>query len=145
VIAGGAIARHFDDHLLSCGLTAYAHPLTCAAIVAAIGAYRDEGLIPRAARLGEALGLRLRSFAENRPAVRQVRGVGLLWALELGAPDAETAGRMKRLAQQLRDRHIHLHKRDNLLFLAPPLVIEEADLEAGLVAVGEAIDAAWER
>ena len=30
------VARHFDDHVLSCGLTAYAHPLTCAAIAAAI-------------------------------------------------------------------------------------------------------------
>ena len=40
-----AVARHFDDHLLSCGLTAYAHPLTCAAIVAAIEAYRDEDLV----------------------------------------------------------------------------------------------------
>jgi taurine--2-oxoglutarate transaminase len=139
VIAGPRIARHFDDHLLSCGLTAYAHPLTCAAIVAAISAYRDEGLIPRAARLGDALAIRLRAFAEGRPQIREVRGVGLLWALEV------EGGKMKKLAPLLRQRHVHLHKRDTMIFLAPPLVIDEAELEAGLRLVGEAIDEAWAR
>jgi taurine--2-oxoglutarate transaminase len=139
VVASAAVARHFEDHTLSCGLTAYAHPLTCAAIVAAIEAYQREDLVDRAERLGGTLELLLRTLAETRPFVREVRGIGLLWALELDAGAAE----IKRLGQELRARHLHLHKRDNMVFVAPPLVIEEADLKAGVATLAAALDAAW--
>jgi taurine---2-oxoglutarate transaminase len=137
-VVNAANARHFDDHVLSCGLTAYAHPLTCAAIVAAIEAYRQEDLVDRADRLGGILEVLLRTLAETRPFVREVRGLGLLWAMEL---DANVD--LKRVAQELRARHLHLHKRDNMVFVAPPLVIEEADLKAGVATLGAALDAAW--
>jgi taurine--2-oxoglutarate transaminase len=136
-VVNAAIARHFDDHVLSCGLTAYAHPLTCAAIVATIDAYRAGALIERAERLGAVLEVQLRTLAERRPFVRALRGVGLLWALELDAD----AGQIKRLAAALRARHLHLHKRDDMVFVAPPLVIEEADLLAGVATLAEALDA----
>ena len=45
VIVTDRIARHFDDHVLVCGLTSYGHPLVCEAIVAAIESYRDEELV----------------------------------------------------------------------------------------------------
>jgi taurine--2-oxoglutarate transaminase len=162
VIASARVARHFDDHVLSCGLTAYAHPLTCAAIVAALTAYEDEGLIARAARLGEGLRARLEALAAGRPFVREVRGLGLLWAIELGEPASgahvpvaaaggttvtspATPERMKRVAAELRARRLHMHKRDSILFVAPPLVIGEDELDTGVRAVGEALDAAWDR
>ena len=87
----------------------------------------------------QTLELQLRTLAETRPFVREVRGVGLLWALELDAGPAE----MKQVAEQLRARHLHLHKRDNMVFVAPPLVIEEADLKAGVKTLAAALDAAW--
>jgi taurine--2-oxoglutarate transaminase len=136
VVASERLARHFDDHVLSCGLTAYAHPLTCAAIIAAIEAYRGEALIERAARLGERLRAALAPLA-GRPYVREVRGLGLLWAVELREP-----AMMKRVAPQLRARRLHLHKREGMLFLAPPLVIGEDELDEGVRAVGEALEAA---
>jgi taurine--2-oxoglutarate transaminase len=144
VIASARIARHFDDHVLSCGLTAYAHPLTCAAIVAAVTTYRDDDLIARAARLGEALRGQLGAFAAAHRCVREVRGVGLLWALDLDvAASPAGPGTMARLAAELRARHLHLHKRDGTIFLAPPLVIGEDDLVTGVARVGEALEAAW--
>ena len=139
MVASARIARHFDDHVLSCGLTAYAHPLTCAAIVAAIDATREQGLVERAARLGERLGPMLHALARTRPFVREVRGIGLLWALELDAP----AERMKRLSAALRARHLHMHKREGMLFLAPPLVITDEELDESLAAMGQALDDAW--
>jgi taurine--2-oxoglutarate transaminase len=147
VIVSERIARHFDDEVLSCGLTSYAHPLVCAAIIAAIETIRDENLVERAAALGAWLGPRLGDFAQERPYVGDVRGVGLLWAFELCVPGAprEPAppARMARLATALRARHLHMHKRDNLLYLAPPLVVEHADLEEGLTALGAALDEAF--
>ncbi len=146
VIVTEAVARHFDDHVLSCGLTTYAHPLTCAAIVAAIETYRDDGLIPRAATLGASLGARLAALAQHRPTIGEVRGVGLLWALELvlpGTRDPVGAPAMARLAAALRRRHVHVHKRENLVYVAPPLVATEADLGEGLARLGAALDEAF--
>jgi taurine--2-oxoglutarate transaminase len=136
VVVSPRLARHFDEHVLSCGLTAYAHPLTCAAMVGAIEAYRDEKLIARAATLGESLGAALRPLAA-RPYVREVRGLGLLWAIELCEP-----AMMKRVAPLLKSRRLHMHKRDGMLFVAPPLVIGEDELAEGVSVVGEVLEAA---
>ena len=143
VVASARVARYFDDEVLLCGLTAYAHPLTCAAVLAAIDAYEREGLIDRAARLGEWLAPRLRALAAARGYVRELRGIGLLWALELREPGGDGpagSARMQRLAAALGERRVHLHKRDNMIFLAPPLVVTEAELEAGLSAIAAALD-----
>ncbi len=129
VIASGKVAHHFDDHVLSCGLTTYGHPLTCAAIVGAIDAYEREGLIERAARLGAWLEPRIRKLG------RDVRGLGLLWAIEF------EPARTQQVAAELRRRHVHAFKREGMLFLAPPLVIDEPTLEEALSIVGDALDA----
>jgi adenosylmethionine-8-amino-7-oxononanoate aminotransferase len=47
---------------------------------------------------------------------------------------------MARLAAALRRRHIPLHKRDNLVYLAPPLVIGEAELDEAIGELGRALD-----
>jgi taurine--2-oxoglutarate transaminase len=146
VIVSERIARHFDDEVLWCGLTSYAHPLVCAAIVAAIETIRDERLVERAAALGAWLGPRLGDFARARPHVGEVRGVGLLWAFELSVPgsprEPAPPAAMARLATALRARHLHMHKRENLLYLAPPLVIERDEIEEALGALGAAMDEA---
>ncbi len=152
VIVTDRIARHFDEHVLVCGLTSYAHPLVCAAIVAAIETLRDERLVERAAALEPVMRARLGELARTRPAIAEVRGLGLLWALELCVPGPDGArGReplpastMGKLAGALRRRHVHLHKRDNLVYLAPPLIIGEGELDEAIGEVGLAIDEALE-
>ena len=143
VIVTDAVARHFDDNVLQCGLTTYAHPLTCAAIVAAIESYRDDELPARAALLGDTLGEALRALAHTRPVVGEVRGLGLLWALELveaGTRVPLNAIALGRLAAALRRRHLHVHKRENLVYVAPPLVATEADLTEGVARLAAALD-----
>ena len=153
VIVTERIARHFDDHVLVCGLTSYAHPLVCEAIVATIETIRDEKLVERAAALGTFLAGRLAELARARPAIAEVRGVGLLWAFELCVPGPGQGGStrtklplppsvMAKLSASLRTHHLHMHKRDNLLYLAPPLVITESELEAALGDLGRALDEA---
>jgi taurine---2-oxoglutarate transaminase len=151
VIVTDRIARHFDHHVLVCGLTSYAHPLVCEAVVANIETLRDEELIPRAAALGRWLEVRLADFARTRSTIADVRGLGLLWAFELCVPGPLGARTrepippvtMTKLAAILRRERLHLHKRDNLLYLAPPLVIGEAELEAALGHLGRAFDEAF--
>jgi len=144
VVASARVARHFEDNTLVCGLTAYGHPLACAAISAAIEAYKDQNLVRRAAALGDWWRPRLQEFAAERPQVRNLRGLGLLWGLDLFEGEAAAgAARLKRLRDGLAGQHLHLHKRDNMVFLAPPLVASEADLQAGLERLGRALDEAF--
>jgi taurine--2-oxoglutarate transaminase len=128
VVVHPRVARYFDDHMLYCGLTAYAHPLTCAAIATAIDIYRNEKLIERAAQLGLGLEQRLSQLKSACAAVRAFRGVGLLWAIEVDPACAQ------KLVAALRAQHVHMHHRDNLFFVAPPLVATETDLDEGLAA-----------
>jgi taurine---2-oxoglutarate transaminase len=145
VIVSDRIARHFDEEVLWCGLTSYAHPLVCAAMVTAIETYRDDHLIERAEALGRWLAPRLNALARTRPAIAEVRGQGLLWAFELCVPGGTQPlppQALAKLAATLRARHLHMHKRDNLLYLAPPLIISEIELDEALGAVGRALDEA---
>lgn len=150
VIVSERIARHFDDHVLVCGLTSYAHPLVCEAIVATIETLRDERLVERAAVLGTYLGDRLAAFSRDRPYIAETRGLGLLWAFELCVPGPGGERTkvplpppvMGKLSASLRKHHLHMHKRDNLLYLAPPLVIDEPELDAALAELGRACDEA---
>jgi len=152
VVVSERIARHFDDQTLLCGLTSYAHPLVCAAMVAAIETLRDEHLVERAAALGAWWQPQLQALAAHRPIVGEVRGLGLLWALELVEPastaDADASAprpplapqKTKRLAELLRARHVHLHRRENLFYLAPPLIADQAFLTEATGLLAEALD-----
>src|SRR6059036_1473171 len=69
VIVNAKIAKHFDTNVLWAGLTYAGHPLACAAGVATVNAYRDEGIIERGARMGELLLRELKSLAARHPSV----------------------------------------------------------------------------
>jgi adenosylmethionine-8-amino-7-oxononanoate aminotransferase len=141
VLVHQRVSAHFDEQVLACGLTAYAHPLGCAAALAALDVYRDDQLFARADALAPAFLGQLRALRDALPGVvTAVRGLGLLAALELALAPAG----LQRLAAELAARHIstHLYPRTSTLVLAPPLCIDEAALAGGIAAVGEALRAA---
>ena len=87
VIVHDRVARHFDDNVLACGLTYYAHPTACAAAVETMKLYEDEQLFANAARLGPVLHRELRAVAgAARGPGPSCASLGLLGALELEAP-----------------------------------------------------------
>jgi len=141
VIVHDRVARHFDENLLACGLTYYAHPTACAAGVETLKLYDDEQLFANSARLGPVLHRELVAVAARLSGKPFVRSLGLLGALELEAPaDAWT-----RLATELAARKLSLHndgKRGTAIF-APPLCITEDELVRGLRSFGDAAVAAF--
>ena len=124
------------------GLTYCGHPLSCAAGVAAIDAYRDEKLIERSRRLGAQMFAELQKLAARHAVIGDVRGgKGLFAVVELVA-DRATQGAHRALARPVRghegaaraarDEGVSFGSRGNLLILAPPLVIAESDLAQAL-------------
>ena len=137
VIVHERVARHFDEHVLLAGLTHYAHPLGVAAALEALRIYEEEGLIARAAKLSMPMMEALHTIRDRQPHVLFARGLGLLGALEL---DLDAKG-LKALGAALEERRVHAHLRtkEKTLVVAPPLVIEEGDLQEGLRLIEDAI------
>ncbi|MCW5807246.1 MAG: aminotransferase class III-fold pyridoxal phosphate-dependent enzyme [Deltaproteobacteria bacterium] len=141
VIVHERVARHFDANVLACGLTYYAHPIACAAAVATMKVYEEDGMYDHAARLGPVLRRELDACARRLPAKSYVRSLGLLAALEVEAPaDAWT-----RLGAELSRRKLSLHvdgKRGTAIF-APPLCIGEEELVTGMRSFADGAVAAF--
>ncbi|MGE5184441.1 MAG: aminotransferase class III-fold pyridoxal phosphate-dependent enzyme [Acidobacteriota bacterium] len=143
VIVSEKIAAHFEQHVLACGLTYYAHPTACAAAVETLNVYRDERMFEHAARLGPVLRRELDAIAARLAGKPFVRSLGLLGALELDAP----LERWGALGTELAARKLSLHvdgKRGTAIF-APPLCIGEGELVTGMRAFGDAAVAAFGR
>ncbi len=83
------IADWVRDRYFAGGLTYSGHPLACAAGVASIEAFREEGIVENAAAMGEVLGDGLAALADKHESIGEVRGLGLFYGVEL-VKDRET-------------------------------------------------------
>lgn len=109
------------------GSTFGGNPLACAVSRAAMRLLKRDGLAERAAALGESFMSRLRAL--NLPVVREVRGKGLLIGIAL-TPEA---GPAKAWAKKLKEEGLLCKDTvESVLRIAPPLVIEPADLDLAL-------------
>src|SRR5881398_3662299 len=77
------IADWVRDKYFAGGLTYSGHPLACAAAVASIEAFREEGIVENAAEMGEVLGDGLAALADKHESIGEVRGLGLFYGVEL--------------------------------------------------------------
>jgi ornithine--oxo-acid transaminase len=130
--------------------------LAAAAGLATLRALDNEGLTDRAQRLGELLMELTRPLVERFQIVREVRGLGLMWAIELGPPAGRAARavwdaierrqpglfaqmvtvplfRRHRILTQVAGHHM------NVVKVLAPLVIEESDLRQFVSALEEVL------
>ena len=152
-IVSERVAAHFDDHYLGAGLTYAAHPLACAAGCATLEVYIEEELAERAARTGVRLLERLHELAARHPCVGDVRGVGLLACLELvrdrqtcepmspQRTEAPLSPEMAEVRRAILARRAWPLIRWNLIILAPPLNISDAEMEEGIQALEAGLEA----
>jgi ornithine--oxo-acid transaminase len=76
------------EHSVSHGSTFAPNDLAMAAGLATLRELDDARLVARTATLGELLLERTRAVAMEHDVVREVRGLGLMWAMEFGEPDS---------------------------------------------------------
>jgi 4-aminobutyrate aminotransferase-like enzyme len=89
-----------------------------------------DGLVGRAAALGEQVAAALRDRAGNKLPIQQVRGRGLFIGIALDPAYQPTATQVVRAAL---DRGILLGSAgDRVLRIAPPLVVSEGELDRGV-------------
>jgi acetylornithine/N-succinyldiaminopimelate aminotransferase len=112
----------YGDH----GTTYGGNLLACRAALCFLDELVGRGLIAQVGRVGRHFEQRLRAIAAKHPMVKEVRGVGLMWGLELttdGAPVVAAA-----LARGV----IVNRTAETVIRLLPPLVITEADADEAL-------------
>jgi ornithine--oxo-acid transaminase len=111
------------------GSTFGGNPLACAVGYAALGLLEEERLAERAQHMGAMLMERLRAL--RHPAIREVRGKGLLIGMELDPAQISAREFCERLMQRgvlSKDTHA------TVVRLAPPLVITEQEVEIAVAA-----------
>src|SRR5215216_6776163 len=138
------IADWVRDKYFAGGLTYSGHPLACAAGVASIEAFREEGIVENAAEMGEILGDGLAALADKHESIGEVRGLGLLYGVEL-VKDRETReplvpfnakgeafAPMAKISRAALDRGLSLFISGNTIVVGPPLTITREEIEEGL-------------
>ena len=116
------------------GSTFGGSPIACAAGLAALQIYHEENLIERSAQMGALLLKRLQETIGDYEIVREIRGLGLMIAVEL----REKVGPY---LKTLMDEHgvLALPAGTNVLRLLPPLTLSEEEIEIGVAAIAAAL------
>jgi taurine--2-oxoglutarate transaminase len=143
------IADQFKDRVFSGGLTYNSHPLACAAALATIQVYEDDGLIENARALGVVMADLLADLQRRHPSVGAVRSIGLFGIVELVrdrltreplAPFNGSSPEMAALGAFLREEGLYTLVRWNSFYTNPPLCINEAELREGFGIIDRALE-----
>lgn len=142
VIVSDKIASYFEDKMLWCGLTYSGHPLACAAGVATIEAYEDDGLLENARTVGAYLGKRLEQIKARHASVGDVRYIGLFSALEIVCDKStkQPIDPLTDIAKFLKANGLFTFNFHNILFVVPPLCINQSQIDEGLDIIEKALE-----
>ncbi|MCX7131984.1 aspartate aminotransferase family protein [Aeromonas sp.] len=140
------ITRDRFNQAAAISLGHYTHeksPIGCAAALATISTIREEGLLAKAQEDGRFIARELAAIAERHTLIGQVRGIGLLWALDL-VVDHQSRTRNSQAAERLLYRCLELGlsfkvSQGNVIQLSPPLNIARADLVRAITILDRAL------
>lgn len=119
------------------GTTFGGGPVPCVAALATLEALTSGGLIHNAASAGECFRRRLSELQAKLPVITEVRGMGLMLALQLEAPIAEDVA-LGCLERGLVINDIGLH----ILRFLPPLLIGQEQIDELITALEELLEGA---
>lgn len=116
------------------GSTFGGNPLACAVARAALEIIRDEGLEHRSKELGEYFRGKL--SAVNAPAVKEVRGRGLLIGVQIKSNYPKARWFCEKFMEEgilCKDAH------EDVIRFAPPLIIDKGDIDWAMERIGPAL------
>jgi taurine--2-oxoglutarate transaminase len=142
VIVTDEIAQYFEDRMLWCGLTYSGHPLACAAAVATISVYEEDGLLQNAAEMGKFLGGQLEELKHKHASLGDARYIGLFSALEIvkSKSSKQPIDPLVETGKFLREHGLFTFIFHNVLFVVPPLCINQSQLDEGLQIIDKALE-----
>lgn len=146
------VADYFEEHYFAHGHTYEAHPLTLFPVIAAINEYRRMDLMNRTKKLGQYMRIKLDEIKEKHEAVGDIRGIGLFWAVELVKNRktkkpfntrvdkiAGTPLLVDKVAADCMSRGVYIMGWISHMLVAPPLIINEEQIDEGIAALDESL------
>lgn len=125
-----AEAMQPGDH----GCTFGGNPFSCAGGIAALKALDEHGYVENAARMGERLLSALRKHQQSSRTVADVRGLGLMIAVELGVPQA------KAVFDRCVEAGLIVNPvGETILRLLPPVIVTQAQVDEALAILTKAL------
>jgi 4-aminobutyrate aminotransferase len=121
------------------GSTFAGNPVCAAAALATLDVIENEGL-ENAAAMGDRLRAGLVRAASGTDAVRDIRGTGLMLGVEFTSHEAAEAVQEAAFRRGL----LTLECGESSLRFSPPLIVDEASVDAAIGIFEEAMDAARE-
>ncbi len=133
-------------HAGGLGGTYGGNPIACAAALAAIDVFENDGVIERAREIGELLKARLRGMQQDDPRIGDVRGHGAMIAAEFvdpetNAPDAALTTAVAKAAIAQGVIVLTCGTYGNVIRFLPPLSIGDDLLNEGLDIIAAALAA----
>ena len=143
------IRQHFEDKVFYGGLTYNSHPMGCAAALATIRVYEEDGLIDNAKKMGAILKELSAELQAKHPSVGAVRSIGLFGIVELVrsrktrrpmAPFNGTSDEMVALGKFFREQGLYTFVRWNTFFTNPPLCINEEQMREAFAIIDRGLE-----
>ncbi|UCH26851.1 MAG: aspartate aminotransferase family protein [Trueperaceae bacterium] len=151
------VASVFDEAIFGHGQSYSGHALGAAAALAGLEVVMGEGFLERVQTLGRYLGSRLFELKERHPSVGDARGMGLFWTLEL-VKDRATKEPVRKATEKyhptvvteiagylLKEKNVYVPGDKFGIWIVPPLIVSEAELDFVLEAIDGALDLADRR
>ena len=128
------------EHLIEFfhGYTYSSHPLACAAGIATLDTYAEEGLLTRAQQIGGYFAEAVHSL-KGEPNVIDVRNVGLVGGIELSPIPGSPAKRAFDIFLDCYERGVLIRTTGDTIALSPPLIIERGQIDQIVDTVRDAI------
>jgi beta-alanine--pyruvate transaminase len=120
------------------GYTYSGHPVACAAGIATLEIYEEEGLLTRGAELAEVWQDALHSL-KGQPNVIDIRAIGLVGAIELAPREGAIGARAYDIFVDCFNKGLLIRVTGDTIALSPPLIIEKDQIDTIVSMLGEAI------
>ncbi|AJD43992.1 aspartate aminotransferase family protein [Rhizobium sp. SEMIA 4085] len=120
------------------GYTYSGHPVACAAGIATLEIYEEEGLLTRAAELAEYWQDALHSL-KGLPHVVDIRNLGLVGAVELAPRDGASGTRAYDVFVDCFKKGLLIRVTGDIIALSPPLIVEKGQIETIVSTIGDAL------
>jgi len=123
------------------------NPVACAAGVATLAVIREEKLLDNCRKMGDRLAAGLRRLQAKYPIIGDVRGMGLMQALEFiepGAAKTPNPAAVTRLLDECLQRGLLLYMaglHNHVIRIFPPLIVTEAQIDEALQILDESLAA----
>ncbi|MBD2414683.1 aspartate aminotransferase family protein [Nostoc calcicola FACHB-3891] len=140
VIVSEKIWKVFDEKgSFRHGQTNLNHPVCCACGLETLKILKEIDAPKLSLQKGEMIQTALQSLFDKR-LVTSVRGKGLLWAIEFDSNIHKNHKTHKWLEKALLDKHFIVGQIDNIIFIAPPLIVNIEHINNFINMLGKCLE-----